>query len=144
MRTDLLLHRDWSTHMYISAIRDLLTRRTSRQVPPQQQGEALRWWYVWQIQSRRWITLRPSSTYRIRAQRPVYTWYRPLQSPRALRAKNWWIWTALRLQVQQDSQMTESLSWMRSFSLKPWRRQGILIFRSVFMKRIRCSSYSRE
>ena len=36
---------------------------------------------------------------------------------------------SLALQVQQDLPMTESQSWMRSFFLRLWRRQGILIFR---------------
>lgn len=48
---------------------------------------------------------------------------------KALLARNSWTWTVLRLQVQQDLPMTESQSWMRSFFLRLWRRQGILIFR---------------
>ncbi len=36
---------------------------------------------------------------------------------------------SLAAQVQQDLPMTESQSWMRSFFLRLWRRQGILIFR---------------
>lgn len=48
---------------------------------------------------------------------------------KGLAGKNSWTWTVLRLLVQQDLPMTESQSWMRSFFLRLWIRQGILIFR---------------